>query len=123
MIAADWHYNAKGESFYSQHLLADKVADGFGTILDELRECHYLGEMQSVPPTAGEETENALAVYKAAQGESFAEKLKSVLLLASAQCEQVAREGNIAIGTKAILDEISKMCYVNIGLIARTLAK
>ena len=120
-IARDWHYQASGPSFYAQHLLADKVADGLESSLDEIREVYYLGEKRSIPPSAGEEMEAALAIYSVAKGESLTLKLQNAVELVAAHAEELSRDAQISIGTKSLLDALSARCYQSAGLIERTI--
>ena len=48
--------------------------------------------------------------------------VRELLKLASAHAEELAR-GNVSIGTKSLLDEVSQKCYVGIGLIERTVTE
>lgn len=122
MLAADWHYNAIGNPFYGLHLLADKIADDFNGLEDELKEVYYLGEKKSVPPTAGVITEAALAEYNSVEGASLQAKLSIALGILAAHAEELSRKDDFSIGTESILDSLSAKAYRAIGLIERTLA-
>ena len=119
MLALDWHYTASGTSFYAQHLLADKVTEGFP--LDELIETYYLGEKRTTPPKQAEIMADAIKLAEKNNG-SPALNVRELLKLASAHAEELAR-GNVSIGTKSLLDEVSQKCYVGIGLIERTVTE
>ncbi|MBQ1769107.1 MAG: hypothetical protein IIZ99_00185 [Turicibacter sp.] len=41
-FAKDIHYTCKGESFYSKHLLADKICDGLDEYIDSLKEIFFM---------------------------------------------------------------------------------
>lgn len=47
--AKDIHYNAKGESFYSTHLLMDLIAGGIMEQIDQINEVCFLGMGKSAP--------------------------------------------------------------------------
>lgn len=49
--AKDIHYTAKGEAFYSIHLLMDRVADDLDDYIDKIKEVVYLGN-NTLPPKA-----------------------------------------------------------------------
>ena len=121
MLAHDWHYNASGPAFYAEHLLADKVAE-IGGHSDRLIETYYLGELETVPPTAGDITRGAVEIYERADGDGIPGKLKAVLKLFAAHCEELART-SISIGTKSLLDSLCADAYQYVGLIERTVAK
>ena len=120
MIALDWHYSAKGDSFYGQHLLAEKVAEGFHT--DDLTETYYLGENLKTPPRQADIMAEAVQIVKARDGMTRPAALQEVLKLAAAHAEELAR-GRISLGVKSLLDAVSQRCYQSIGLIERTVEK
>ena len=43
------HYHAKGECFWSDHLLVDRIYDGLDDLIDEIQENYYLGREQDAP--------------------------------------------------------------------------
>lgn len=45
----DIHYNAKGESFWSDHLFADEVFNGIDDFIDQINENLYLGYEKQAP--------------------------------------------------------------------------
>ena len=48
-FAKDIHYTAKGDGFYSDHLLADRVIDGLDDFIDDINENLYLGFEEEAP--------------------------------------------------------------------------
>ena len=48
-FAKDIHYAAKGDLFYSDHLLADRVIDGIDDFIDDINENLYLGFEEEAP--------------------------------------------------------------------------
>lgn len=126
MVARDWHYNAKGASFYAEHLLADEIASYFGSKLqDDIIEAHYLGEKREVPPSAGEFHKEAQAIYDSTpfpkNDKAIPSKLIGVLEVTAAHAEELSRNGRLSIGTKSLLDEVSRLAYKSVGLITRTI--
>lgn len=47
----DIHYNAKGEAFYSKHLLADRVQDNISDYIDRIKEICILGNDENTLPS------------------------------------------------------------------------
>lgn len=124
MIALDWHYTASGASFYAEHLLAEKVADEFAdSKRDALIETYYLGETRQTPPTSGEIVTEALRVYEGQKADPKPVALSSLLAVAAAHAEELARNGRLSLGVKSLLDGISQSAYLCIGLIERTVTK
>lgn len=110
-LAHNLHYRAKGESFYSLHLLADKYS--FSELRDRLIEVAILGDETVVP------TDNELAAELVEQnvgkleGEVTNEKLIKELAerldLLSYTTEQVKRDTSSVGGVVSVLDEISNI--------------
>jgi hypothetical protein len=75
-----------------------------------------------VPPAAGDITREAVEIYGRADGDGIPSRLKSVLKLLAAHCEEIART-SISIGTKSLLDSLCADAYQYVGLIERTVAK
>lgn len=57
----DIHYNCKGESFWGDHLLADKVFDGLDGFIDQINETIYMG-YGHLPPASKEVLEVVVKV-------------------------------------------------------------
>lgn len=49
----DIHYNSKGENFWGDHLLADKIFDGLDGFIDQINEMIYMG-YGHLPPSSKE---------------------------------------------------------------------
>ena len=47
----DIHYNAKGDAFYSKHLLADRVQDNISDYIDRIKEVAILGNDEQTLPS------------------------------------------------------------------------
>ena len=47
--AKDIHYNAKGASFWSDHLMADEIFDGIDDFIDQINENLFLGTENPSP--------------------------------------------------------------------------
>lgn len=120
MFARDWHYNAKGRSFYAEHLLADLVlekTDG----CDALIEAYYLGDRRQVPPTQGEITTLAQEYYATNCDAGGNERsVLKMLGIAQAHAEELSR-GSVSNGIKSLLDGYSERLLSVIGLLERTL--
>lgn len=42
--AKDIHYNCAGDAFYGKHLFADRISDGIGDFIDQIKETCILGK-------------------------------------------------------------------------------
>lgn len=47
----DIHYNAKGDAFYSKHLLADRVQENISDYIDRIKEVAILGNDEKTLPS------------------------------------------------------------------------
>lgn len=47
----DIHYNAKGDAFYSKHLLADRVQDNINEYIDQIKEICIIGSSEKTLPS------------------------------------------------------------------------
>ena len=48
-LAKDAHYHAKYNSFYGNHIFADRLSDKWDDYIDELKEVFYLGNEVNTP--------------------------------------------------------------------------
>lgn len=109
-FADDLHYNSCGKSFYEKHLLADRIRD-FGSAMDDLKECYYLGFLNSTPPPTATYAAGAVKTYDDINNSinSVLEKLKVVLSKICEVIEGLKNENkNLPSGVVAILDGISQ---------------
>ena len=47
----DIHYNAKGDAFYSKHLLADRIQENIADYIDRIKEVAILGNDEQTLPS------------------------------------------------------------------------
>ena len=50
-FSKDIHYNCKGESFYSKHLLADRIQENLNEYLDQIKEIFFLASYKEPLPS------------------------------------------------------------------------
>lgn len=72
----DIHYNAKGDAFYSKHLLADRVQDNISDYIDRIKEVAILGNDEKTLPS-GEYLSRATSLIPEVK-ESDKENFKSL---------------------------------------------
>ena len=113
LIAEDWladdlHYNSFGAGFYEKHLLADRIRD-FGSAIDDLKECHFLGADKTTPPNGATFAASASEIYYrivAEQSDSL-KRLEACLGEIVSGIEEVKAAGGLKSGVVAILDSVS----------------
>lgn len=131
LASKDLHYRAKGEAFYSEHLLAD-LGWQVEKLTDDFIEVYYLGDKGWNPPLMGQiyclantwvmnATGGMVSNDDEASTEYWARRLLRV-------CEDLIENVEIAkdvltkkSGTQAVLDEISKQVLQVAGLLKRNL--
>lgn len=120
--AKDIHYRAKGESFYSTHLLMDKICDDINDQIDELKEVYYLGNTNLPPRSA-----DILKIVYATIPE-YSENIRTeVQNLGALVQEAITSTREVATyngsnGVQSLVDDIARSLMLKNGLIQRTLA-
>lgn len=112
-MAKNVHYLITGNSFYTTHLLADKVSD-FDDELDAFYEAYYLGlnkEQDSYLKYY------ALASQLTAKEDSHLKNLSYALGLVIANVELIKKEEGLPSGIHSALDSISQKALVMRGLV------
>ena len=119
--AKDLQYGSDGESFYSLHLLADKVS--LSGLTDDLKEAACLGN-NAVPPPMEEISKKAIELKRPVDNtgnvslvSTLHDSCSDVIYL----IEEVKRLATISAGVHAILDSISQHLLVVKGLCWRTM--
>lgn len=130
LAAKDLHYRAKGEAFYSEHLLAD-LGWNIERLTDEFIEVYYLGDKGWNPPVLGQIycMANGWLVENggvAPEGDDVSTEYWARRLLRA--CEDLVAQVEVAkdvltkkAGTQAVLDDISKQVLQVVGLLKRNL--
>ncbi len=125
-FAHELHYGAHGEGFYAMHLLADRL--DFGSAEDDLKELWFLGEKKSYVPSDAVIAEQSIATYKASRATEDMDNRSMVARLSEActflvcLIEEFKRNNSPTSGVSAVLDEVSKVATIMIGLCERTMS-
>ena len=131
LAAKDLHYRAKGEAFYSEHLLAD-LGYKVESLTDDFVEVYYLGDKGWLPPLMGQIYGMAITWVSDVSGvtnpngdeastEYWARRLLRVCEDLVAQIEIAKNVLTKKSGTQAVLDDISKQVLQVVGLLKRNL--
>lgn len=127
MVAKDLHYRAKGEAFYSEHLLAD-LGWQVERLTDDFIEVYYMGDKGWNPPTMNAiygdailEVPATVSVDEETTTEFWARRLLDVCEKLVAHVEEAKAILTSKAGTQAALDEISKQALQVSGLLKRNL--
>lgn len=121
--AKDIHYRAKGESFYSIHLLMDRICEDINDQIDELKEVYYLGNINLPPKSA-----DILKIVYATIPE-YSDDVKTEIRLLCALIQEAITSTsedvvyNGSNGAQSLVDDIARSLMLKHGLIQRTLAE
>lgn len=108
--AKDIHYNCYGESFYGQHLFADRFTDDIYEYIDQLKEICLLGH--SYKPLHSSKY-LALASDRIPEGASFVE-MRMLMIDCLAHIESIV---GISKGDENLIGAIAQNVQNNVGLI------
>lgn len=108
-FANDVHYTSIGPSFYELHKLADKVRD-FGEADDDIKECYFLGQLNTTPPCDVDVSKGAVERYEyiSANYDTPLQRLKMAIILLVSHIEELRKDTTFSGGINSILDDISK---------------
>ena len=108
--AKDIHYNCSGENFYSNHLFADRIADGLSGLIDQLKEICLLGHKISPLPSCEYLTKAAELIPIGADFRQMRDLLIDTL-------EIIEHITGVSKGDDNLLGAIAQDLQNNIGLI------
>lgn len=119
--AKEIHYHAKGDCFWSNHLLADRIYDGLDDLMDEIQENYYLGKEEEAPSQkdllieASEEVNDASGDIKM----DF-EHLDSIIVACIARIESIVEANkNLTAGDNDLLGRICSDLQKKHGFLVR----
>lgn len=118
-FAKDIHYTADGESFYSIHILMDRVVDGLDDFIDSINEVVYMGR-DSKPPASREVLKYATA-YIPVVGEDNKASLSLLNNLITQTIDAVNSYDTDDRATNSLLDSIAQDLRLKHGLVAQCL--
>lgn len=119
--AKEIHYHAKGDYFWSDHLLADRIYDGLDDLMDEVQENYYLGKEEEAPSQkdllieASEEVNDDSGDIKM----DF-EHLDSLIMSCIAKIESITKDNkNLTAGDNDLLGRICSDLQKKHGFLVR----
>lgn len=120
--AKDIHYNAKGESFYSTHLLMDRVADGIMEQIDQINEICFLG-MGKPAPDSQNILKNAADDMPQIWNNDWEniEQLKNYIGGTIENILEIEQNNEVNSAEASLLDDIAKSLMQKKGLLLRTI--
>lgn len=113
--AKDIHYNSSGESFYSIHLLMDRICENLDDFSDSINEVYYLGSGQ-LPPSSKEVLKLSIAYIPSIFGVEYLKNLISTTVGCLDMLRTTERADN------SLLDSIAQDLKLKLGLLNRQTA-
>lgn len=117
-VSKDLHYTAHGESFYSLHLMYDKIAEDLLDYADEIKENYYMAREFKMP--TAKEINASTIEYMSSMSDIH--ELHNLITLCIYHIEEyVNNNGILTEGDKSLLGEISNDLNKKLGFINQTI--
>ena len=119
--AKEIHYHAKGDCFWSDHLLADRIYEDLDGLIDEIQENYYLGREEEAP-SQRELLLNAAEDVKDSTGDikKDFEHLDVLIAQCIAQIESIVEDSkNLTAGDNDLLGRICSDLQKKHGFLVR----
>lgn len=113
----DIHYNAKGDAFYSKHLLVDRVQENISDYIDSLKEVYFMGSDKE-PLSSKEYLHEAMQLIPAISKDDKANfaSLSSLLIQALQLIESLT---DLSTGEENLIGAIAENLQASLGLVLR----
>lgn len=114
-FSKDLHYNCKGESFYSKHLLADRIQENISEYIDQIKEVFFLaGDKEPLP--SGEYLSRATSLIPQIANEDKAnfESMQNLLVVTIQHIEDLE---DLTKGEENLVGNIAQDLQNSLGLI------
>lgn len=116
-FAKDIHYNCKGDSFYSKHLLADQVEENIHDFIDDIKEIFFLAANIDTLPSK-EYLNQAAGIIPDITGDDK-EDFKALGELITKTLKLIENTDNTTTGESNLLGNIAENLQKSLGLINR----
>lgn len=111
----DIHYNCKGESFYSKHLLADRIQDNLYDYIDQIKEICFLAANKE-PLPSGEYLSRATSLIPEITDDDK-ENFKLMENLLTVALESIEKTKDLTKGEENLIGAIAQDLQTSLGLV------
>lgn len=111
----DIHYNCKGESFYSKHLLADRIQDNLYDYIDQIKEVCFLAANKE-PLPSGEYLSRATSLIPEITDDDK-ENFKLMENLLTVALESIEKTKDLTKGEENLIGAIAQDLQTSLGLV------
>lgn len=118
-LCKDIHYTCKGESFYSKHLLVDRIQENLNEYIDTIKEIFFLakGEIPESSAIYLANASNIIPPTKSEDKQNF-ENLQELIIAVMQTLENINTKTK---GESSLIDSISQDLQQSLGLVNRQL--
>lgn len=113
--AKDIHYNCKGDSFYSKHLLADRIQDNLYDYIDQIKEVWFLAANKE-PLPSGEYLSRATSLIPQLT-EDDKENFRLMENLLTVSLENIEKLNELTKGEENLVGAIAQDLQTSLGLV------
>lgn len=111
----DIHYNAKGDAFYSKHLLADRIQENLYDYIDQIKEVCFLAANKE-PLPSGEYLSRATSFIPEIT-EDDKENFKLMENLLTVALENIEKVKDLTKGEENLIGAIAQDLQTSLGLV------
>lgn len=116
-FSKDIHYSAKGEAFYSKHLLADRIQENISEYLDQIKEVFFLAADKE-PLPSGEYLSRATSQIPQISKEDKACFISLATLLVQS-LQTIEEMQDLTKGEENLIGAIAENLQTSLGLVNR----
>lgn len=116
-FAKDIHYSAKGEAFYSKHLLCDRISENIYDYIDSIKEIFFLAADKE-PLPSGEYLSRATSLIPQI-AEDDRTNFTSLSILLEAALQDIEKIKDLTKGEENLIGAIAENLQTSLGLVNR----
>lgn len=116
-FAKDIHYSAKGEAFYSKHLLCDRISENIYDYIDSIKEIFFLAADKE-PLPSGEYLSRATSLIPQI-AEDDKTNFTSLSILLEAALQDIEKIKDLTKGEENLIGAIAENLQTSLGLVNR----
>ena len=116
-FAKDIHYSAKGDSFYSKHLLCDRISENIYDYIDSIKEIFFLAADKE-PLPSGEYLSRATSLIPQI-AEDDKTNFTSLSILLESALQDIEKIKDLTKGEENLIGAIAENLQASLGLVNR----
>ncbi len=119
-ISKDAHYNAKYNSFYGNHLFADRLADKWLGYIDDIKEIFYVGN-ETATPDSKKILQDTIPLIPDINDSTHQNNILLYRFFTEfhAEINQLRQQEDLSLGEENLIGDIDQLVQNNKGLLWR----